>query len=787
MATKNRKKSAKIVAPETALKKVPAQEIVSETIAETVPESIPESIPESVIQSVSETKGVQDVEAVLATLSESIPEPQAETAPLSDPKTEFADPHLNAQLLCEEKVIRKYRKIMKEKPWLVWAAIVGAPFAVFFMSKLLMILAPIMVFVLLTFAYQELNKYLPFSLRESFERWFSRLPVINKYGGHVYEGIRQIRPFLMAGVTFWSGPFLVVWMLITYVRKMFSKKENFVRADLFSPDKIIIEQSVSRPVEDEEDANFYHSPAFAITLLGIFALGLPAAVTVVAYNALGIDAILGFPSREPGFNTKIILCGFYISSFAWCMCALFFRAWFTYPLNFYSNAYDVVLDENAIDKKNIKGWFAELVWFCYPEYLPVRIKWKNLHQVKITQGGFGRLHPLPDNLFSKDSLVYRLLNRCAAYTDAIVDRVGRCDFVEFRTAGAVAQSIKLRLWQMTKEDRARVFYAIRKWAPLTVIPENVQQELLGSTVLAETRYTQIWFDLLTSRGERQRKQLLEPGDRLKNGELVVTGKLDSGGQANVYLARRENGQTPALMPVSPCEDEPVVIKEFILTGDEDMGNLIESAADFENEGSILARLDHPNVVKLHDVFTEDRRVYLVLEHVEGQSLRQLVSTQGPVSESEALRLAGEMCKVLTYLHQIVPPIVHRDFTPDNLILMPDGSLKVIDFSVAGSSVNVKDGDCVGKHSYTPAEQFRGQPCPQSDLYALGATLYFLTVGADPPPITQLHPAAKVENLSASFDSIVARLTANSLQERYETAAWLDIELSALRENSYIIV
>ena len=266
--------------------------------------------------------------------------------------------------------------------------------------------------------------------------------------------------------------------------------------------------------------------------------------------------------------------------------------------------------------------------------------------------------------------------------------------------------------------------------------------------------------------------MLDAGDRVKGGELEVIKKLDSGGQANVYLARNANNET-------------VVIKEFILTGDEDLGNLIESAADFENEGSILSRIDHPNVVKLHDVFTEDRRVYLVLEHVEGQSLRQLVSQNGPVSQEEAVRIGAEMCKVLTYLHS--QGIVHRDFTPDNIILMPDGALKVIDFSVAGSSVNVKDGDCVGKHSYTPAEQFRGQPCPQSDLYALGATLYFLTVGSDPPPITQLHPAAKVEALSAAFDNIVAKATANSLGERYETAAWLEVELSSLQKDSYIIV
>ncbi len=673
--------------------------------------------------------------------------------------------------LCDDEAFIKFSQLMEKKPFFVWGVIIGIPIALLLLRKLLL---PIMLVVLLVFAYQELRKFLPAGPRQRFERWVLRLRYVNKFGPYLYEGVQQIRPFLMAGLTFWSGPLMVFWMGITYVRRMFSQKETYVRADLFSPDKIIIEQSVSKPVEDEEDANFYHSPAFAITLLTIFALGIPAAATIGIYNFFGIDALLGHPSREPGFTKVIFLIGFYISSFAWCMSALFFRAWFTYPLNFNSTAYDVVLDENVIEKKNIKGWFAELLWFCYPEYLPVKIKWKDLNQVKFAEGGFGRLYPLPDTLFSKDSIVYRALNKTAAFTDAIVDRIGRCDFIEFRTTGAVAQSIKLRLWQMNKDDRARVFYAIRKWAPLVVIPDKVQQELLGSTALAETRYTQIWFDLLTSKNDRQRRDLLQPGERLKNEQIEVINKLDTGGQANVYLAEQNDGTS-------------VVLKEFILTGDDDVGHLIESAADFENEGSILARLEHPHVVKLHDVFTEDKRVYLVLEHVPGQSLRQLIAKEGPLSQAKAVRIGRAMCKVLSYLHSMVPPIVHRDFTPDNIILMPDGNIKVIDFSVAGASVNVKEGDCVGKHSYTPAEQFRGQPCPQSDLYALGATLYFLTVGADPPPITQLHPAAKIGGLSTQFDEIVAKLTANSLQERSETADWVEIELSSLAEDSYIIV
>lgn len=745
MTTKRRKGIGKHVEPATTLEESP------ELVVKEFSDLIVSVQSDGAVEPVSKSAPEAAAEAVCESLS----------APASEPRRTFIGEH---------KVVLEFQKLIKEKPWLVLSMIFAVPVTTFLLPKVLL---PIMLVVLTVFAYQELRKFLPAGPRQKFERWVARLRYVNKYGGYLYDGVGQIRPFLMAGVALWFGPLIVIWMFVTFVRKLFSKRETYVRADLFSPDKIIIEQTVSKPVEDEE-ANFYHSPAFAITLMAIFTLGIPAAATIGVYNFFGIDALLGYPSRDPQFTKVIILIGFYISSIGWCMSALFFRAWFTYPLNFSSTAYDVVLDEKFIEKKNIKGWFAELMWFCYPDYLPVKIKWKDLDQVKVTQGGFGRLYPLPDSLFPKESVVYRVLNQVAAFTDAIVDRVGRCDYLEFRTSGSVGQSIKLRLWQMNKDDRARVFYAVRKWAPLVVIPDGVQQVLLGSSVLAETRYTQIWFDLLTSNADRQRRELLEAGDTLRGGKLTVTGKLESGGQANVYLARN-------------ADDQSVVIKEFILTGDDDMGNLIESAADFENEGSILARLDQPNIVKLQDVFTEDRRVYLVLEHVEGQSLRQLVATKGPISEAEAIRLGCEMCKVLAYLHSIVPPIVHRDFTPDNIILMPDASIKVIDFSVAGSSINVKDGDCVGKHSYTPAEQFRGQPCPQSDLYALGATLYFLTVGSDPPPITQLHPAEKVAGLSPKFDAIVAKLTANALDERFETAAWVGVELSALQEDSYIIV
>lgn len=751
MATKNRKKSVKITST-----------LRPSLVVSTPYES--EKVGESVLD-VVEKPGAPQVEPGAPQVEPEAPQVEPQVEPQANV------PVHQCETISEPKAINSFRAQLQKSPGLMLAAAIILPLSIIFFSK---ILVPLTFCVLAIFACQEIGKFLPKSVQEKIEKSVERNLFMQKVGKPISYGVQQIRPFLLAGVTFWSGPFLVVWMFALFVKRLFAKKEKFVRADRFSPDKIIIEQSVSKPMDDEEDANFYHSPAFAITLLGIFALGIPAAVTFCAYNIFGIDALMGHPSADRHFTKNIVVIGFYISSIAWCMSTLFFRAWFSYPLNFYSNAYDVILDSKAIEKKNIKGWFAELVWFCYPEYVPVKLKWEDVASVKFVQGGFGRLYPLPSTLFSAESLMYKSLNKIAMYTDALVDRVGRCDYIEFKPKSAVGSSLKLRLWQMNKEERARVFYAIRKWAPLLVIPQNVQELLLGSAVLAEARYTQIWFDLLTSKSQRVRRDLLEPGDSLKDGALKVISKLESGGQANVYLAGNAAGET-------------VVLKEFILTGDDDMGNLIDSAADFENEGSILARLNHPNVVKLADVFTEDRRVYLVLEHVEGQSLRQLVNQSGPLSEKEAIRLGLEMCKILEYLHSYTPSIIHRDFTPDNLILMPDGTLKVIDFSVAGSSASVKDGDCVGKHSYTPAEQFRGQPCPQSDLYALGATMYFLTVGTDPPPITQLRPAQRATTLSAEFDAIVFKLTAIDLLERYETATWLGLELSALQEKAYIIV
>ncbi len=209
---------------------------------------------------------------------------------------------------------------------------------------------------------------------------------------------------------------------------------------------------------------------------------------------------------------------------------------------------------------------------------------------------------------------------------------------------------------------------------------------------------------------------------------------------------------------SATSERQVVLKEFILPVYVDKNARRQALERFEHEASMLQRLDHPQVVKLMDFFIEDHRGYLVLEHIDGVSLHSLVATGGPLSDVRVRKLALQMCSILEYLHSLSPPVVHRDFTPDNLILSNSGTLKLIDFNVAQQRESTTTGTVVGKHAYLPPEQFRGKPTPQSDIYAFGATLFYLLTGQDPEPLTPSHPLLLQENTDPALDKLIGCCT-----------------------------
>ncbi len=178
---------------------------------------------------------------------------------------------------------------------------------------------------------------------------------------------------------------------------------------------------------------------------------------------------------------------------------------------------------------------------------------------------------------------------------------------------------------------------------------------------------------------------------------------------------------------------------------------------------MLKSIDSPNVVSLLDYFVEERGAYLVLEHIEGSTLRALVSETGALDSNLISKLLPQMLGILKLLH--TNGIVHRDFTPDNLILRPDGLLKLIDFNVAQDESAGTTATIVGKHAYVPPEQFRGKPTTQSDLYALGATMFFLLTGLDPEPISQSSLPEHLKNTNAEIDKLIQICTAIEVAER----------------------
>ncbi|HEY9678065.1 MAG TPA: serine/threonine-protein kinase [Drouetiella sp.] len=277
-----------------------------------------------------------------------------------------------------------------------------------------------------------------------------------------------------------------------------------------------------------------------------------------------------------------------------------------------------------------------------------------------------------------------------------------------------------------------------------------------SSGMPDSSYTQLWLDSLSH--ERIRKGDLEPGAILRDGRYRIEKQIGYGGQGIAYLA------------VDAHTSVPVVLKEFVLPQTISVESQSRALSHVSAEATLLQSLAHPQIITFMESFIEDRRVYLATEFVDGPNLRQYVQSNGAVSESQALDLFVQMAQILDYLHSLDEPVIHRDFTPDNLVYMSSGKVKLLDFNVAQKAGFDSGRSVVGKHGFIPPEQFKGKPTTQSDLYALGATMFFLLTGVDPLPISTSHPRVIAPHVSSEMDAIVAKATDTSLETRYANAS-----------------
>lgn len=340
-------------------------------------------------------------------------------------------------------------------------------------------------------------------------------------------------------------------------------------------------------------------------------------------------------------------------------------------------------------------------------------------------------------------------------------------FMYFKSGGHVC----LDLTKMPKKNQEKLFQAIEDWciscsrAPQTNHMGEVRKRLTAKK--EELSYTRLWEEQLESYFSHTNFVPLEREEKIGNERFSVLMQLASGGLSAVYLAEKSN-------------KDLVVIKESSLPPTIDDAHRSKAEELFKREAKLLLKLDHPQIAKIYDHFVERGRDYLVLEFIPGHTLRQLVAKKGPQDERLAVSLIRQLATVIDYLHGQSPPILHRDIGPDNLVLKEDGKLVVIDFGAANEIVGTATGTLIGKQSYMSPEQFKGKPTVQSDIYAVGGTLYFLLTGDDPQPLSTSSPQELRPSISTPVNELVRDLTNISAEKRIKSIEDLFFRLDELQ-------
>ncbi len=254
------------------------------------------------------------------------------------------------------------------------------------------------------------------------------------------------------------------------------------------------------------------------------------------------------------------------------------------------------------------------------------------------------------------------------------------------------------------------------------------------------------------------------GRVLKNRYEIV-GLLGRGGMGSVYkVVDRFQGRKTCAAKELQAGNLPEDKKQ-------------ESLVQFQTEARILARLTHPNLPKVSDYFSLGDRHYIIMEHVPGKTLEQfLEARQGkPVEERLVLSWALQICRAMHFLNVQKPlPIVFRDLKPSNIMISPDGKVKLIDFGIARFFKTEKKADTFvyGTPGYAAPEQYgSGQTDVRSDIFSFGATLHHCLTGRNPSenPLDFPDPRRLNRKVSKGAAVIVMKALAEDRDKRFQSA------------------
>lgn len=196
------------------------------------------------------------------------------------------------------------------------------------------------------------------------------------------------------------------------------------------------------------------------------------------------------------------------------------------------------------------------------------------------------------------------------------------------------------------------------------------------------------------------------------------------------------------------------------------------------EANLIKQLDHPAIVRIVDIIDNGNVIYIIEDYIEGETLGSILENNGAQPQELVIEWAMQICEALEYLHTRKPPIIYRDMKPANVMLRPDGNIKVIDFGIAREYKDQSLADTVslGTKGYAAPEQFggKGQTDARTDIYCLGVTLYHLLTGQNPcEPPYEIYPIRHWNpQLSAGLEAIIQKCTQLNPADRYQSCAEL---------------
>ncbi|MBX9689518.1 MAG: serine/threonine protein kinase, partial [Candidatus Obscuribacterales bacterium] len=326
---------------------------------------------------------------------------------------------------------------------------------------------------------------------------------------------------------------------------------------------------------------------------------------------------------------------------------------------------------------------------------------------------------------------------------------------------------RLYLNRLSRSDQEQFFIHLDNYASQVLrSPELVafRHELFNSQ--NDPSYTQLWEEELASHFAATNFVALNPGSKLQNGKLSIAMHLSSGGLSAVYLAEVKGNKM-------------LVLKESVVPAGSSEENRLKAKEMLEREAKLLMSLEHPQIARVLDHFQENNRDYITLEYIPGLTLREYIKRNGAQSEAQVRNWAKQIAEILKYLHEHDPPIIHRDLTPDNLMLTPSGRIVLIDFGAANQFLGSATGTIVGKQFYISPEQFRGKATPASDIYSLGGTMHFLLTASDPEALSCSNPQSIKSSISTQMNSLVSKATKTKEAERIQSASELLAELAGI--------